>query len=106
MPRRVVRRKKRYNQMNARELAEATGEFDEEFAFLKSRPLTRREQKMHVQARRRGRPRVGMGAEKIRVSIERHLLAQSDAFAKEYHMSRSEMIARGLRAVMAVVGET
>jgi metal-responsive CopG/Arc/MetJ family transcriptional regulator len=49
---------------------------------------------------------VGLGAEKIRVSVERGLLAKSDAFAREHGMTRSEMIARGLQAVMVASGES
>jgi hypothetical protein len=96
---------KAFAEMNAAELAEATREYDEDFAFLKGRPLTPQEKVLHAKARRRGRPRVGLGAEKIRVSVERSLLAQSDAFARKHKLSRSEMIARGLRAVMLAAGE-
>jgi hypothetical protein len=101
----MTKRTKNYTEMNTEELAEATREFDEDFAFLKGRPLTNRDKQLHAAARKRGRPRVGLGAEKIRVSIERGLLAKSDAFAKKHRLSRSEMIARGLQAVMAVGGE-
>jgi hypothetical protein len=100
------KRNKKYTEMNADELAEATKEFDEEFALLKGRPLSARDKKLHAEARRRGRPRVGLGAEKVRVSIERSLLAESDAFARKHGSSRSEMIARGLRAVMLAGGHS
>jgi len=105
MARGAAAKVKKYSQMNTGELAEATKEFDEEFAFLKARPLTDRQKKLHVQARKRGRPRVGMGAEKIQVSVERSLLTRSDSFARKNGISRSEMIARGLRAVLVVAGE-
>ena len=105
MARRAVAGRKKYSRMNTRELAEATKEFDEEFAFLKARPLTDREKNLHAKARKRGRPRVGMGAEKIQVSVERSLLSRSDAFARKHGMSRSEMIARGLQAVLVAAGE-
>lgn len=67
--------RKKYSEMKTDELAEATREHDRDFAFLKSRPLTASEKKQHARARKRGRPRVGRGAEKIRVSEERGLLA-------------------------------
>lgn len=92
---------KKYSEMTPAELAEATKEFNENFAFTKGRPLTPAEKKQHATARRRGRPRIGQGAEKIRVSVERGLLNQTNAFAKRHGLSRSEMIARGLRAVLA-----
>ena len=98
-------KKKKYTEMTTAELAEATREYDREFAFLKGRPLTAREKRLHAAARRRGRPRVGLGADKIRVSIERSLLARSDAFARQHHLTRSQLIARGLRAVMAAAGD-
>ena len=105
MTNRSKSRQKKHSRMNTRELAEATQEFDQEFAFLKARALTDREKKLHVTARKRGRPRVGMGAEKIQVSVERGLLTRSDAFARKHGMSRSEMIARGLQAVLVAAGE-
>ncbi len=43
--------------MTAAELAAATRAYDADFAFLKARPLTRAERKLHAQARRRARPR-------------------------------------------------
>ena len=98
--------RKKYSEMTADELAQATSEFNREFAFNKGRPMTARERRRHARARKRGRPRVGLGAEKIRVSVERGLLAKSDAFAREHGMTRSEMIARGLQAVMVASGES
>lgn len=93
--------RKKLTDMTADELAEATREFDGEFAFLKTRPLTDQDRRRHAAARRRGRPAIGQGAEKIRVSIERGLLARSDAFARKHKLSRSELIARGLQAMLA-----
>ncbi len=45
---------------------------------------------------KRGRPAVGEGAEKIRVSVERSLLRQADAVARKENISRSQLIAQGL----------
>jgi hypothetical protein len=47
-----------------------------------------------------GRPRVGKGAKIVPVSIERGLLKQADAFAREHGLKRSQMVAQGLRLVM------
>jgi hypothetical protein len=93
-------KRKEYWEMNTAELAEATREFDQDFAFLKGRPLTQAEKALHERALRRGRPRVGQGAEKIRVSIERGLLAEADAYARKRGISRSELIAEGLKTVI------
>lgn len=100
---RASKRKPRrdYTEMTKAELAEATREFEEEFAFRKTQPLTANDKRLHARAKRRGRPRIGEGAEKIRVSIERGLLVKSDAYARKHGMSRSELIAKGLKAVMA-----
>ena len=87
--------------MTIEELREATKEFNEDFAFERGRPLTAADRKLFAKARKRGRPRVGLGAEKVRVTIERGLLKEADAHARASGMSRSELIAQGLRAVMA-----
>jgi hypothetical protein len=92
--------KKAYWDMTTEELAEATKEFDEDFAFERGKPLSAAGRKQHELARKRGRPRVGLGAEKVRVTIERRLLKEADAYAKAAGISRSELIAKGLRAVM------
>jgi len=96
------KRAKRFQEMTAAELREATKEFDQDFVFERGRALT---PKMKAQwgriKKRRGRPPVGIGATKIRISVERGLLKQADSFAKRLHVSRSELIARGIRAVIA-----
>jgi hypothetical protein len=96
----MSKRRKEYWEMTTEELREATKEFDEDFIFERSKPLTAADRKLLAQARKRGRPRIGLGAEKVRVTIERGLLEKADAYAKAEKISRSELIARGLRAVM------
>ena len=96
-----MKSRKKYAEMNVRELAEATKQFDEDFAFEKGKPLTEEDRKRHAAARKRGRPRIGLGAEKVRVTIERGLLRQADAFARSRGLTRSELISRGLRAILA-----
>ena len=59
----MSRTPKKYWEMNKTELAEATKEFDQEFIADKARPMTPTERKEEQRARRRGRPRVGKGAE-------------------------------------------
>lgn len=73
----------------------------EEMVVDKSRPLTAAQRKAWETARRKpGRPRRGAGAKVISVSVERRLLARSDALAKELGVSRASLIERGLRAVL------
>jgi len=94
---------KPYTKMNARELAAATKEFDREFVFETFKPLTfaqRQRIKQAVARRKSGRPRVGQGAERINVTVERSLLSRSDAYAKRHGLSRSELIARGLKLLV------
>ena len=47
-----------------------------------------------------GRPRVGLGAKIVPISIERGLLKEADSFAKRHKLKRSQMVADGLRLVM------
>ena len=45
-----------------------------------------------------GRPRVGRGTKAVSLTVEKGLLHEADAFARRNGMSRSELVARGLRA--------
>ena len=74
-------------------------EFDKE-DLRPGTPLTATERKAFDRTIKRGRPQVGLGAEKIRVSLERGLLAQTDKLAQRRHMSRSQLIAEGLRQLI------
>jgi len=74
-------------------------EFDKE-DLRPGTSLTVAERKRFERTVKRGRPRVGMGAEKIRVSLERGLLAQTNKLAERRHMSRSQVIAEGLRLLL------
>jgi hypothetical protein len=91
----------KYERMTPGELREATKAFDKEMIVEKSRPLTVGERKAWETARRKpGRPRRGGGVKVISVSVERGLLARSDALARELGVSRAALIERGLRAVL------
>jgi hypothetical protein len=90
--------------MPATELAEATKEYDVEgveLKFLTPPP------ELRVAERRirkgRGRPLVGKGAQRVSVTVERALLHEANKFAKARNMTRSELIAIGLR--MAIRGK-
>ncbi len=99
------RRRKPFAAMNAKELAEATAEFDREFAVDSFGPPPPEAEALLEKARRRGRPRKGAGAKVISVSVEKGLLERSDSLAKRMKISRAALIARGLRAVLAAAGE-
>ena len=90
----------------ARKFAKATREFDKPFAMDRGRPLNAAERKQHRLAakRGRGRPKVGKGAERINITIERDLLARAVALAAEREMGRSEVIASALELLMRKAG--
>ena len=99
-----MKNKKPYWEMNTAELREATKQYDREELGISGKPLTPADKRLLSRARRRGRPPIGRGAEKIRISLERGLLKEADAVAKRLHVSRSELIARGLRTVLKKAG--
>lgn len=98
--------KKKYSEMNAQELAEATREFDAEMPGVPGKPLTAAQKKMHrdaaAQARvkRIGRPVKGEGSEVVAASIERGLLKKAYAYGKAHKMGRSQLFAAALRALL------
>jgi hypothetical protein len=99
---------KPYDQMTANELARATAEYDgpSTGSHLPGKPLTARDRALHRRARahakaKMGRPVVGEGAKIVPVSIERGLLRQVDTFAKRHKVKRSQLVAEGLKMVMA-----
>ena len=51
--------------------------------------------------KRRGRPPIGAGSERINVTIERQLLDRTDKFAKSNGLTRAELIARGLNRMLS-----
>lgn len=96
-----MKRHKPYAQMTSAELAKATRRYDKPFAALEeSKPMTATMQRMHRRAAKRGRPRVGKGAAKLYISMERGLLKQADHFAKTHGLSRSQLISQGIRAML------
>ena len=94
-------KRKRYSDMTTAQLREATREYDRQWSGrgLPGRPLTAADRTLHRKAR--GRPMIGKGAKIVPVSVERELLTQADAFAQRHKLKRSEMVAQGLRLVMA-----
>src|SRR4051812_9952191 len=91
----------RYRGMTAAQLADATKEYDQPGTgprFLKPpAKLAAAERRVR---RGRGRPVIGKGAKRVTFTVERALLTEANAFAKSRKMSRSELIALGLRLAM------
>jgi hypothetical protein len=93
---------KPYTEMNTEELRKATREFDQPFVAQRmSRPLTKAQRAEYERAARRGRPPVGQGAKRVLITVERGLLKRADAFAKSRHLTRSELIARGIESYIS-----
>ena len=91
--------------MTLPELRAATKELDREMVADEFRPLTAAESARWEKARRKpGRPRRGAGAKVISVSVERQLLARSDALARNLRITRASLVERGLKAVLAAEG--
>jgi hypothetical protein len=88
-----------YNRMTAEELDREVERFDHELPAGK--PLTLAEKARHRRAKRKmGRPVVGKGAERVTITMERMLLREADAYAKRMKISRSQMIAFGIKAML------
>lgn len=93
---------KPYWEMTTEELAKATQEFDEPFVAETFKPLSPEMRKRWEHAKRKvGRPKQGRGVRVISVSVERGLLARSDALARKMGVSRAALISRGLKAVLS-----
>src|SRR6266851_5182963 len=88
-------RKKPYWEMTTEELEDATRQFDKPLVIRRSRPLTPAEKEQWRAAKRkRGRPTIGRGFQRISVSMERGLLKQVNVLAKKRRVSRSRLFAQ------------
>jgi hypothetical protein len=91
--------KRSYSHMSAGELEKIAEPFEKE--FVRTRPLTATMRAEERRAKRkRGRPVVGEGAEKVLITLERSLLREADSYAKKHKKNRSQLVAEGLRAVL------
>ena len=67
------------------------------------RPLSAHGKAEHAKARRNarvGRPRIGRGAKRVLITVERGLLQRADSYARKHGLNRSELIAKGLASVI------
>lgn len=95
-------KRKAYWEMNREELAAATKQFDQQDIADQSRALTAAERKQWQQAKRkRGRPKIGQGHQRISLSIERALLRKINGLAKRRRLSRSRLFAQVLQEALA-----
>ncbi len=87
------------------ELERLTADLDDEFVVGKFKVLDAESRRQWQRAKRkRGRPIRGEGARVISISIERGLLRASDELARRKKITRANLVARGLRAVLAAEG--
>jgi hypothetical protein len=93
----MKKNRKPYSAMSPAELSEATRAFRRE--FVPTKPLSAK-MRATLNRAKRGRPRVGRGAKAVLVSVERGLLSAADAYARKNKLSRSELIAEGLRNLL------
>ena len=92
--------------MDAKQLAKATKQFDEELVIDKSRPLTKEDRAQWDKAKRkRGRPKIGKGVMVISVSLEKGLLAKADKLAKRQGITRAKLITHGLETMLVENGQ-
>ena len=70
--------------------------------LARSRPLNAKERQQWRRFKSRaGRPTIGKGVTTISLTVEKDLLKKADAYAKRHGMSRANLVAKGL---MAIVG--
>lgn len=95
----MIRKTKRFRGMTAEQMAQATSEYDKEDVQPRfGRPPAKlREAERLV---RRGRPVIGKGAQRVTITVERALLDEANRYARSRKLTRSELIALGLRMVM------
>jgi hypothetical protein len=92
---------KPYWEMNAKELAAATEELNQEFIIDKCTPLSKEMRARWEKAKRKsGRGRNGQGQRVISVCLEENLLKRSEVLARKMGISRDGLVARGLRAIL------
>ena len=92
---------KPYSRMTGDELAKATKEFERKFIADTFGPPDAAARRRHARAKgKRGRPVNGKGSKAISLTVERTLLQRTDRLAKKLKISRSQLVARGLRKVL------
>jgi hypothetical protein len=96
-----MKQNKPYWKMTTAELRKATREFDD--SAFQPPALTPTAEDVAPQQRAKnkgGRPLTGLGARTTSLTVEKSLLARSDAYAKRLGISRAELVQRGLNAIL------
>jgi hypothetical protein len=96
----------RITRLNPQQLEAETAEFESELVAERAQTMDAEGKKLWRKFKRKvGRPKVGKGAVRISVSVERGLLDQADRAAKRLEISRAALIACGLEAAIKAVPE-
>lgn len=78
--------------------------YDRPVPLSETRPLNAAERKQWARMRRKsGRPTNGKAPKAVRVTIEGGLLRRADRYAEAAGFTRSQMIAKGLEALLSAV---
>lgn len=87
------------------ELRAATKQYDKEIPWESTEPLSSEERKEWNRVRRGAAARRKLRKDKtIAVRVDADLLKQSDAYATEHGMTRDELINRGLKGALTILG--
>ncbi len=89
-----------YGRMTAPELDAEVAKFDREMTGLPGKPLTTAQKAQHQRAAKVGRPVIGKGARRITITMEQGLLGKVDSYARRNKMTRSALIANGVKAML------
>jgi len=74
----------------------------EKVNYANTRPLTTTARRVLAKAANKGgRPRIGAGAQRINITVERTLLKTIDAYARKHGLTRAAAVAEGLRRLVA-----
>ncbi|MGA2496988.1 MAG: CopG family transcriptional regulator [Tepidisphaeraceae bacterium] len=101
----MIPTKKMFFQMTPAEREADVRRYDKGVDLDKTRPLSAKGRLLWERARR-GRPPkpAGEKSSRVLITLEPALLAQADRLARSQGLSRSELIARGIRSVIAATG--
>lgn len=98
---------KPYAEMNIAELREATAEFNAEHAADGGKPLPDRLKARWKRAKNKKPSQdKGQADRIISVRLDETLLERCTALAKKKRLSRDDLVARGLRVLLAAEGES
>jgi len=74
----------------------------EKVTYENTRPLTPDACRALARAANKGgRPRIGAGARRINITVERNLLSKTDAYARKNGLTRAAVVAEALRTILA-----